>query len=201
MPISGVAKLFANVRANDVGIIGDPVEHSLSPVIQNAAFHTWKGVFEEDGGYSPQYHKFHITPDGLKDAIDMLKRYKLRGLNVTVPHKVEVMKFLDEIDPMAQNVGAINTIVNNNGKLTGYNTDANGFDQAVTHDLEFEPSGKTALLLGAGGTGRVIAHKLVDWGMKVYWWNRSADKVKAMMKDSPTLKPIEVVTDDHIADI
>jgi shikimate dehydrogenase len=95
----------------------------------------------------------------LKKAAEGIRGLNFRGMNVTIPHKVAVMQFLDRIDPLAEKIGAVNTIVNDGGILTGYNTDATGFLQTL-HDRNVEPAEKKVLLLGAGGAARAISHIL-----------------------------------------
>lgn len=174
---------FINVKPGDVGVIGDPIDHSLSPVIQNAAFHTWSGVFKEDGRRSPEYHTFHVRADELKKALELMQRYKMRGLNVTIPHKVSASRLMNKLDPLAQKVGAINTILLSEEGLVGYNTDGDGFGQAIHYDLDFLAEGKTVLVLGAGGTARVIVQKLLDVGAeRIFLWNRSAERGADLVK-------------------
>ncbi|HEX9975695.1 MAG TPA: shikimate dehydrogenase, partial [Dehalococcoidales bacterium] len=105
------------------GLIGDPVEHSMSPAMQNAAFRK----LELDYIYVP----FRVKSTELGQAIAGMRALNIRGLNVTAPHKVAVVQFLDELDHLAEKIGAVNTIVNDDGVLTGYNTDATGFLQAL----------------------------------------------------------------------
>ena len=133
------------------GIIGDPIEHTMSPAMHNAAFQTL--------GLDYTYVPFRVKSLELKKAIEGIRGLNLRGLNVTIPHKVAVMQFLDRIDPLAEKIGAVNTIVNDDGILSGYNTDATGFLQTL-HDRNVEPAEKKVLLLGAGGAARAISHIL-----------------------------------------
>src|SRR3989304_3527803 len=104
-------------------VIGDPIEHSMSPLIQNAAF--------EEAKLDYLYAAFRVKSSELEQAIWGMRALNIAGLNVTIPHKVAVMQFLDKIDPLAGKIGAVNTIVNKDGILTGYNTDAGGFLQAL----------------------------------------------------------------------
>lgn len=138
-----------------VALIGCPVEHSLSPLMQNAAFAA--------AGLDLVYLAFTVTPSGLPAALAGLKALGFRGANVTVPHKEAVIKYLDAIDPGAARIGAINTIVVDNGRLTGYNTDASGFLLSL-QDAGFDPVGKKAVILGAGGAARAVAFALAGAG-------------------------------------
>ena len=133
------------------GIIGDPIEHTMSPAMHNAAFETL--------GLDYVYIPFKVKSLELKKAVEGIRGLNLRGVNVTIPHKVAVMQFLDRIEPLAEKIGAVNTIVNDGGILTGYNTDATGFLQTL-HDRNVEPAEKKVLLLGAGGAARAVSHIL-----------------------------------------
>ncbi len=151
------------------GIIGDPIEHTMSPVMHNAAFKN-KGV---DYVYLP----FRVKKEELGKAIGGVRALNIRGLNVTIPHKVAVIQFLDELDPLADKIGAVNTIVNDDGVLTGYNTDATGFLQALL-ERGIEPKGKEVVVLGAGGASRAISFILAERGSSLVILNRTWDKAK-----------------------
>lgn len=135
------------------GIFGDPVGHSLSPVMQNAAF----AHFALDAVYVP----FHVTPADLPAAVAALRALRIAGINVTIPHKEAIVPLLDRLDPLAERIGAVNTVVNEDGLLTGYNTDATGFLRSTQQQLGFDPRGKEVLLLGAGGACRAAVAALL----------------------------------------
>ena len=135
----------------------------MSPAMHNAAF-TCLGL---DYVYLP----FRIPKERLGEAIGGLRGLGFRGINVTIPHKVAVMSFLDEIEPAAEKIGAVNTIVNDNGRLTGYNTDASGFLLALGQ-AGFKPNGKKAVILGAGGASRAISFALAGSGAGLVILNR-----------------------------
>ena len=156
-------------RTRICGIIGDPIEHSMSPVMHNAAFKN-KGV---DYVYLP----FRVKKKELGKAIEGMRALNIRGLNITIPHKVAVIQFLDELDPLADKIGAINTIVNDSGVLTGYNTDATGFLQALL-ERGIEPKGKSVVILGAGGASRAISFILAERGSSLVILNRTWNKAK-----------------------
>jgi shikimate dehydrogenase len=145
------------------GIIGDPIEHTMSPAMHNAAFQTL--------GLDYTYVPFRVKSLELKKAIEGIRGLNLRGLNVTIPHKVAVMQFLDRIDPLAEKIGAVNTIVNDDGILSGYNTDATGFLQTL-HDKDVDPEDKKVLLLGAGGAARAIGNVLAGEKARITILNR-----------------------------
>jgi shikimate dehydrogenase len=148
------------------GVIGDPIEHTMSPVMHNAAF--------AQLGLDYVYVPFHVKKEDLDRAIKGMRSLHIRGLNVTIPHKVAVIPLLDRIDPAAEKIGAVNTIVNDNGMLTGYNTDASGFLQALL-EQKFEPKGKKAVILGAGGASRAISYILAQNGANLVILNRELE--------------------------
>jgi shikimate dehydrogenase len=120
------------------------------------------------------YVTFNVKSEGLQRAIEGMKALNIRGFNVTMPHKVAVMQFLDNIDPLAEKIGAVNTIVNDNGVLTGYNTDGLGFLQAL-HDKDVGPEGKTVLVLGAGGAAKAISVVLAEETANLIILNRKLE--------------------------
>ncbi len=145
------------------GIIGDPIEHTMSPAMHNAAFAKM--------GLDYWYVPFRVKREELDKASAGIRALNIRGMNVTLPHKVAVMQFLDEIDPLAKRIGAVNTIVNDNGVLRGYNTDASGFLQALL-ERGVEPRGKKVVVLGAGGASRAISFILAERGAHLVILNR-----------------------------
>jgi len=148
------------------GIIGDPIEHTMSPVMHNTAFKTL--------GLDYVYLPFKVKNEELKQAIAGARALNIRGLNVTIPHKVAVMQLLDKIDPLAEKIGAANTIVNDEGILTGYNTDAYGFIQALL-EKDINPIGKKVLVLGAGGAAKAICFILAEQGVSLVILNRKLE--------------------------
>ena len=140
------------------GIIGYPVTHSLSPVMQNAAL--------QAGGIDGIYLPFSVVPEELPTAVAGLRALQVRGFNVTIPHKTAIMPFLDELAPTAQEAGAVNTVVNDNGRLVGHNTDGEGLVCSLQRDLDVEVSGATVLLVGAGGAARGALAALCRSGVR-----------------------------------
>lgn len=136
------------------GVIGDPIRHSKSPIMLNRAF--------REKGINGAYAAFHVTPSQLEQAIAGVRGLGFRGLNVTIPHKIEVMAFLDEISEGARAIGAVNTIVNENGRLIGYNTDGIGYVRSLKEEIEPNLAGSTIIVLGAGGAARGILWALAQ---------------------------------------
>lgn len=139
-----------------LGIFGDPIAHSLSPLMQNHAL--------EASGIDAVFVPFHVLSQQLAAAVAAIRALDLLGVNVTVPHKEAVCAYLDEIDPAARQIGAVNTIVNRNGRLCGYNTDGLGFLSSLQQDLGLQPAGLRVLLLGAGGACRAALVALAQGG-------------------------------------
>jgi shikimate dehydrogenase len=155
MDISGKTKICA--------LIGDPVEHTMSPAMHNAAF--------KKLGLDYLYIPLRVAPGELPQAVAGLKALNVAGFNVTIPHKVAVMPLLAGLDPLAEKIGAVNTVVNKDGKLRGYNTDAEGFFRVLL-EQGISPQGKNIVLLGAGGAARAIAYILAEKGARLTILNR-----------------------------
>jgi shikimate dehydrogenase len=133
------------------GVIGDPIEHTLSPIMHNAAFEALKLDYV--------FLAFKVKPDEVGNAISGMRALTIHGLNVTMPHKNAVVKYLDEVDPAGKVIGSANTILNKAGRLLGFNTDGVGALNALELN-GVEPRGKKVLLLGAGGAAKAIAYTL-----------------------------------------
>jgi len=153
------------------GIIGDPVEHTVSPAMHNAAF-AYAGL---DYVYVP----FQVKKEGLAEAIHGMGALNIRGLNVTIPHKVGVIPLLSELDFLAEYIGAVNTIVNHGGILKGYNTDGIGFIRSLLEE-GVNPKDKNVVVVGAGGASRAITFTLVDKGASITILNRRSGMEKAV---------------------
>jgi shikimate dehydrogenase len=157
-------------------VIGDPIEHSLSPVMHNEAF--------KQAGIQGSYEKKRVTSGDLPSFLQYLKESDYAGCNVTIPHKVAIIPFLDEIDPEAEKIGAVNTVLNNNGKLIGYNTDGKGFLLGLKEKISKPISEMNILLIGAGGAARSIAYALLQENPeKLFIANRSAERLTLLVKD------------------
>ncbi|MCI4453508.1 MAG: shikimate dehydrogenase, partial [Thermodesulfobacterium sp.] len=152
------------------GIIGYPVSHSLSPVMHNLAF--------RELGVKAVYGAFPVKPEDLSQAIRGVKALDISGLSVTIPHKVEVMKYLDEVDEKAKEIGAVNTIINREGSLFGTNTDWIGVLKAF-EEMGVSPSGKRVVILGAGGASLAIIYAMIQACAKeIVVYNRTFEKAK-----------------------
>ena len=148
------------------GVVGYPVAHSLSPLIQNSALSV-KGV-------NAVYLAFE-TKD-ITGCLKGMRSLDIKGLSVTIPHKSSVLPLLDEIDVLAEKIGAVNTIINDNGRLIGYNTDAIGALRALEEKIDLQD--KTGLIIGAGGAARAIGFILKENGVSLSVVNRSEGRGK-----------------------
>ncbi len=166
--ISGAAKL--------AGVIGWPVAHSLSPRLHNH----WLSELGIDGAYVP----LAVAPEALGEAVRALPKLRFRGCNVTIPHKEAVMQYLDEIDPVARSIGAVNTVIVRDGKLVGTNTDAYGFMENLRHSVtNIAPYLERVVIYGAGGAARAVIYGLIEAGAKqMTIINRSAERARALAK-------------------
>jgi shikimate dehydrogenase len=138
------------------GLIGYPLGHSVSPAMHNAAFKKLKLNYE--------YVTFEVKPDELQEALTGLRALHIAGFNVTIPHKEAIVPLLDEVTKVARIIGAVNTVLNQEGKLIGYNTDGAGFIESLKKDAEVEPKGKNIVVLGAGGSSRAVSVMLAEAG-------------------------------------
>ncbi|WP_102274492.1 shikimate dehydrogenase [Cytobacillus massiliigabonensis] len=162
-------KLFA--------VIGDPIAHSMSPAMHNDLFQTY--------GVDAHYQPLHVKRDSLKEALIGLKAIGIAGFNVTVPHKETIIPLLDKLDPLAEAIGAVNTVVNEDGEFVGYNTDGSGYLQGL---LTQWPTikGKNILIIGAGGAARAIYFTLAQAGVKrLDICNRTIQKAEELINDCP----------------
>lgn len=138
-------------------VIGYPIKHSISPAIQQAALDYW--------GIPADYTAVEVEPDSLPSAVMAMRDLSFLGANVTIPHKVSILRYLDEIDGDAAAIGAVNTVKNDGGRLKGFNTDAAGF-LAGLDEVGFRPEGRRVVLVGAGGAARAIAVGLARAGVQ-----------------------------------
>lgn len=152
------------------GLIGNPVEHTMSPLIQN--------YMAAQMGKNMVYVPFHVQQGKLEDAVKGAFALNLLGCNVTVPYKSDVLEYLADIDPLAKRIGAVNTLVRMDNGYKGYNTDMPGLYRAMCHD-NVDITGKTVIILGAGGVARAVAVMLLDKGAGgVILFNRTVEKAQ-----------------------
>lgn len=158
------------------GIFGFPVEHTFSPRMHNAAF--------KKLGLDACYVPFAVHPDLLGDAVQGARSLGLKGLNITVPHKERVIRYLDELSREAQLIGAVNTIEVKNGRLIGHNTDGRGFLRALKDDAGFHSKGKKILCVGSGGAARAVGFTLALSGAgRLAFRDTDAAKADALARD------------------
>jgi len=162
-PISGKSAVYA--------LIGDPVDHSMSPVIQNAAFRS--------AGIDAVYVPFQVKRSALRSSIQGLRALGTRGFNVTAPHKVNVVRYLDKVESSAAEIGSVNTVVSENGTFCGYNTDGPGALKALK-EVGVSPEGRSILIFGAGGASRAIAYTLAPHAGSIWLVNRTIVKAKQL---------------------
>ena len=158
-----------------LGIIGYPIGHSISPVFQQAGL--------DHLGIDATYEKWEVPPEGVGEFVSGLRAPGSLGINITVPHKQAVIPFLDEVDEWATAAGAVNTIVNRDGRLTGHNTDGPGFLRALLAETGYDPRGTRALILGAGGAARGILLALARGGVdSLVIANRTLERAESLAK-------------------
>lgn len=159
----------ANYKAELVGVFGHPVAENPTILMQEAAFHALN--------LNWRYLTLEVYPDDLGNAFIGLKAFNMKGINLTIPHKVNVLPYLDEIADDAALMGAVNTVRIENGKLIGENTDGKGFINALVQDAGVRPEGKKAVILGAGGAARAISVELaLNGASQITIVNRSEER-------------------------
>ena len=167
-PLQGTTKVL--------GIIGHPVRHSLSPLMQNAALRAC--------GLDYIYVPFEVASEDLGVAIAGLKALGVAGFNVTIPHKSAVIPYLDELDDSAVAAGAVNTVKNDSGRLIGFNTDGDGLIRSLADDLDFVPRSHSIVIIGAGGAARGAIAALCRAGARrIIIANRTHDRAAELASD------------------
>lgn len=155
------------------GIIGNPIDHSLSPHMHNAAFSKLK--------IKAVYLPFNIKRSQIKNTIGVFKKNSIRGFNVTIPFKTDCVKYLDAIDPLAEMIGAVNTVVLKGKKFVGYNTDYLGFIRSVKEELKIDLSNAKVMILGAGGASRAVGFGCAKDGVsKLFIYDIEAGKAEKL---------------------
>jgi shikimate dehydrogenase len=140
--------------SKSIGLIGYPIKHSISPFFQQAALNYYQ--------LDIRYEAWETAPEQLEEIVNKIRKPQNIGANVTVPHKETVLPLLDEVDDLAGSIGAVNTIVKRDDRLIGFNTDAYGFVEVLNKEGHFDPEGKQAFILGAGGVARAVCFALVQ---------------------------------------
>ncbi|MCI9086004.1 MAG: shikimate dehydrogenase [Clostridia bacterium] len=169
-----------------LGIIGYPIEHTFSPAMHNFISEAVHNNFI--------YSAYLIPPEQLENAINAVRALDIKGINVTAPHKVEVMQYLDEVTDTAHELGSVNTVVNRGGKLYGYNTDADGFCMMLEKN-DIAIKGSNILIIGAGGVTRPTVIRLIDNGASaITVLNRTKEKADSLADDIMKVKGFKINT-------
>lgn len=163
-----------NGKTKIAGIFGYPIEHTLSPQMHNSAF--------EALGMNNCYVPFRVSPDELTYAVQSVRSLDLLGVNITVPHKEKVMPLLDKVDKEAAFIGAVNTITNKDGILTGYNTDGRGFMSSLS-EQDISVEGKDIFIAGTGGACRAVSYYLSEKASKLFLFDIDRPKAERLVND------------------
>lgn len=164
---------YPRVTTKLVILLGNPLGHSISPPMHNRVF--------EKLGMNYCYMPVEVTEKNLKKVFSGLSEMNVAGFNITIPHKINIIEYLDELDPLAATIGAVNTICVKDGKTKGYNTDGEGFIRSLEKEAHITARGKRVFLLGCGGAARAIAMTLAFHGAeKIYIHNRTAKKADGL---------------------
>lgn len=160
-----------------LAVIGDPVAHSASPQLHNPAL--------QHCGIDAQYVRLHLLPSELADAMKQFQENDFLGVNVTIPHKTEIAKLVDHVDPLAERIGAVNTVVFENGETWGFNSDAPGFRQAIRDEFFVDLSDLRIMIVGAGGgAGRAVAIQCaMEHCERLVLVNRTVEKAQELAKE------------------
>jgi shikimate dehydrogenase len=163
-------------------VIGDPIQHSSSPHMHMA--------MAKELNIDIDYRAIHITPENLKHDIETLKEQNFQGFNVTVPHKEDIIAYLNDIDPEAKIIGAVNTVINTNNTLKGYNTDGKGFLYALTQHANIDIINKNISIIGVGGSAKAIALTLASHPIQTLTLiNRSPERMTLLATRIKSLFP------------
>jgi shikimate dehydrogenase len=159
-----------------LGLLGDPVAHSLSPQMQNAALRHF--------GIDMQYTRFHVLPDELAEALNLIKGLGFAGVNLTVPHKIAALPLVDRVDDEVKGIGAINTIAIRHGESIGFDTDGVGFARAIRAEFSVDLRDLRVMVLGAGGAARAISAQCAQANCeRLVIVNRDFDKAKQLVAE------------------
>lgn len=166
--------MSADYLAELVGVLGQPVAENPTGVMQEAGF--------QELGLNWRYINIEVPPEKLREAMTGVRAFGMAGINLTIPHKVAVMAYLDEIEEDARIIGAVNTVYCKDGKLIGANTDGKGFLKGVKTDAGVDPKGKKVVMLGAGGAARAIGTELLLAGVEsLTVVNRTVERGQTMV--------------------
>ncbi len=171
MNVSGKTRIAA--------LFGCPVEHTLSPLMHNAAFKSL--------GLDMCYVPFRVTPEALPDAVQSIRSLNMLGVNITVPHKENVIPLLDKVNEEAAFIGAVNTITNSDGVLTGYNTDGRGFMRSLSEE-GVSIKGKNILIIGSGGASRAISYYLSETSSTLSLYDIDRSRAEKLASDLSALR-------------
>lgn len=165
--------MSVNYKKELVVVLGQPIAENPTVVMQEAAF--------DELDLNWRYLNIEVSPEQLADAMTGVRAFGIRGMNLTIPHKIAVMQYLDEISQDAQVIGAVNTVKREGDKLIGENTDGKGFLHGIRTDASIDPKGKRVVMLGAGGAARAIGTELVFAGIEeLIVLNRTIERGAAM---------------------
>ncbi len=185
-----------NGKTKIIGIFGYPIEHTLSPLMHNSAFDKLK----MDNCYIP----FRVSPEDLSSAVESIRSLNMAGVNITVPHKENVIPLLDKTDKEAAFIGAVNTVTNFDRTLTGYNTDGRGFISSLTED-GISIDQKNIVIIGTGGACRAISYYLSEKASKLSLYDIDKPKAEKLIHDLKELRdnvfPLEKIEGAGEADI
>ncbi len=171
-------------KAELVGVFGYPVEENPTVVLQEAGF--------EARGLNWRYLTIEVRPEDLEGAIIGLRAFNMRGINLTIPHKVSVIEYLDELSPEAELIGAVNTVVREEDLLIGYNTDGKGFLRSTRDDAGLDSEGKRFVFLGAGGAARAMSvEQALAGAAHITIVNRSRGRGEALVELLQERTPVE----------
>ncbi|MBY8990481.1 MAG: shikimate dehydrogenase [Candidatus Lokiarchaeota archaeon] len=170
MPISN--RITSQTKV--LGVLGHPIAHSMSPIMFNTAL--------QELGLDYIYVAFDVHPDNLEKAMIGIRSLEIKGVNVTIPHKKTIIKYIDEVDPLALKIGAINTIKNEEGVLKARNTDAGGAKKSLL-EMGLDVSGKNVLILGSGGVSRAIAYILAEEANKIVLTDLIENRAKLLANE------------------
>lgn len=157
------------------GLLGHPIDHSMSPLMQNDAFCQL--------GLPGYYHAFDVRDDQLEQTVAAFRVLNVSGFNVTIPHKVAIMEFLDEVDEEAKIIGAVNTVVNKDGRLIGYNTDGRGYLASLGKVLIKPLAESEILVIGAGGAARAVVTAIMNGVSSITIANRTTEKAVSIKEN------------------